>query len=56
MIERIEARGKTLLIPVDHVVSQSFNDTQNIRTTTDNKISENEILKIKEVLKETFVD
>ena len=43
MIERIEARGKTLLIPVDHVVSQSFNDTQNIRTTTDNKISENDI-------------
>jgi phosphoglycerate kinase len=43
MIARIEARGKTLLIPVDHVVSQAFGDTQNIRVTTDNKINANEM-------------
>lgn len=43
MIARIEARDKTLLLPVDHVVSKSFGDTANIRVTNDNKISDNEM-------------
>ena len=43
MIERIEARGKTLLLPVDHVTSTSFGDTKNIRVTTDHKINEKEM-------------
>lgn len=43
MIARIEARGKTLLLPVDHVTSASFGDTKNIRVTTDNKINDNEM-------------
>ncbi len=43
MIQRIEARGKTLLIPIDHVVSQSFDDTKSVRTTKDTKIEENEM-------------
>lgn len=33
MIERIEARNKTLLLPVDHLVSPAVTDTQNIRHT-----------------------
>lgn len=43
MIERIEARGKTLLLPVDHVTSKSFGDTSSIRVTSDNKINDNEM-------------
>lgn len=43
MIERMEARGKTLLLPVDHIVSHAFGDIQNIRTTADSKINENEM-------------
>ncbi len=43
MIERIEARGKTLLLPVDHLTSPSFGDTKNIRVTSDNKINEKEM-------------
>ncbi len=43
MIERIEARGKTLLLPVDHITSQAFGDTKNIRVTTNHQIKENEI-------------
>ncbi len=33
MIQRVEARGKTMLIPVDHVVAKSFNDVASARTT-----------------------
>lgn len=43
MIDRIEARGKTLLLPVDHVVSLSFGDTQNIHTTLDQAIKDHEM-------------
>ena len=43
MIERIEARGKTLLLPVDHVTSKSFGDISSIRVTSDNKINDNEM-------------
>lgn len=43
MIARIEARGKTLLLPVDHVVAQSFNDTKNIRVTKDVEISDSDM-------------
>lgn len=43
MIERIEARGKTLLLPLDHVTSPSFGDTKNVRVTSDNKINEKEM-------------
>lgn len=43
MIERMEARGKTLLLPVDHVVSSSFNDTENVKTTPSADIPENEM-------------
>lgn len=34
MIERIEVRNKTLLLPVDHVVTQSLADTSGSKTTT----------------------
>lgn len=40
MIERIEARGKTLLLPVDHVTTISFNDTTNIKVTQTAEIDE----------------
>lgn len=43
MIQRIEARGKTLMLPVDHVVSTSFNDVKSMRVTSDHKINENEM-------------
>jgi phosphoglycerate kinase len=43
MIERIEARDKTILLPVDHVVSTAFNDTTHAHTTKDVVISENEM-------------
>ncbi len=33
MIERIEVRGKTLLLPVDHVVTQNIADTAGAKTT-----------------------
>ena len=33
MIARIEARRKTLLLPVDHVVTLAFGDTKNIEVT-----------------------
>lgn len=43
MIERIEARNKTLLLPVDHVVSTGISDTKAARTTAEVNISENEL-------------
>lgn len=41
MIQRMEARGKTLLLPVDHVVSTEFGNAANKQTTTDSSIKEN---------------
>lgn len=43
MMERIEARGKTLLLPVDHVTSIAFNDVAHIKTTKTSTIDENEM-------------
>ncbi len=43
MIARIEARDKTILLPVDHVTSKAFNDSANARTTKDVVISEDEM-------------
>lgn len=43
MIARIEARGKTLLLPVDHVVSTEFGNSANKRTTASNSIDEKEM-------------
>ncbi|MES2801838.1 MAG: phosphoglycerate kinase [Bdellovibrionota bacterium] len=40
MIQRIEARGKTMLLPVDHVTATSFGDTTNIKVTTTAEIDE----------------
>ena len=41
MMSRIEARGKTLLLPVDHLTSLSFGDTASLQTTTGSAIDEN---------------
>jgi phosphoglycerate kinase len=38
LIERIKARKKTLLLPVDHVITGSITDTKNIDTTKDANI------------------
>ncbi len=43
MIQRMEARQKTLLLPVDHVTSTEFNNIQNKKTTTSAAIAENEM-------------
>lgn len=43
MINRMEARGKTLLLPVDHVVSTEFANVEHKRTTTKSSIEENEM-------------
>jgi phosphoglycerate kinase len=43
MIERIEARNKTLLLPVDHLVTTSISDTKNAHVTADVSIPENEL-------------
>ncbi|MFZ3229765.1 MAG: phosphoglycerate kinase [Pseudobdellovibrio sp.] len=43
MIERMEARGKTLLLPVDHVVSSDFGNVANKRTTTSAIIDEKDL-------------
>lgn len=43
MIARIEARGKTLLLPVDHVVSTEFGNAANKRVTTSSSIADNEM-------------
>lgn len=40
MIERMEARGKTLLLPVDHVTTKSFGDTENIKITLNSTIDD----------------
>lgn len=41
MIERMEARNKTLLLPVDHIVSTEFGNTENKKVTTSAVIEEN---------------
>lgn len=43
MIARIEARGKTLLLPVDHVVSTEFSNAANKRVTASSSIDEKEM-------------
>lgn len=43
MIERISARDKTMLLPKDHIVSKSFGDVANARTTKDVIISDDEM-------------
>ncbi|KHD89493.1 MAG: phosphoglycerate kinase [Bdellovibrio sp. ArHS] len=43
MIERIEARNKTILLPVDHVTTKSFGDTASARTTKDVVIPDDEL-------------
>jgi phosphoglycerate kinase len=43
MIDRMEARGKTLLLPVDHVVSTEFGNVANKKTTTSAIIEENQM-------------
>lgn len=43
MIARMEARGKTLLLPVDHVVSTEFANAEHRRITTKAQIEENEM-------------
>ncbi|WP_413288547.1 phosphoglycerate kinase [Bdellovibrio sp. HCB337] len=43
MVERIEARNKTLLLPVDHVVTTSISDTKSAHTTNDMNIADNEL-------------
>ena len=43
MIQRIEARGKTLLIPVDHVVSTAFGNVENKKITPTAIIGDNEM-------------
>lgn len=40
LIARVEARKKTLLLPVDHVVTGTINDRKNIQTTKDANIPE----------------
>jgi len=40
MIQRMEARGKTMLLPVDHVTTTSFGNTDNIKVTTTAEIDE----------------
>lgn len=42
MIERLAARDKTVLLPVDHVTTKSIKDTANARTTKDVVIAEDE--------------
>lgn len=41
MIQRIEARNKTLLLPVDHIVSTEFGNVENKKTTASAMIEEN---------------
>lgn len=43
MVERIEARNKTLLLPVDHVVTTSISDTKSAHVTNDVNIADNEL-------------
>ena len=41
MIERMEARNKTMLLPVDHIVSTEFGNVANRKMTTSASIEEN---------------
>jgi len=43
MIERIEARNKTLLLPVDHIATKSITDTASAHPTKDVAIAEDEL-------------
>ncbi len=43
MIQRLEARNKTMLLPVDHVVSTEFGNVANKKTTSSALIGENEM-------------
>lgn len=43
MVERIEARNKTLLLPVDHLVTTSISDTKSAHYTNDVNIPDNEL-------------
>lgn len=43
MIERIEARDKTILLPVDHVATKSFNDVASAHVTRDVTIAADEM-------------
>lgn len=43
MVERIEARDKTLLLPVDHIATLSISDTKSAHATADVNIPENEL-------------
>lgn len=43
MIERIEARDKTILLPVDHVTTKAITDTANAHTTRDVTIADDEL-------------
>lgn len=43
MIERIEARNKTILLPVDHVTTKAITDTTNVHTTKDVNIADDEL-------------
>lgn len=43
MIERIAARNKTLLLPVDHVATKGITDTANAHVTKDIVIAEDEL-------------
>lgn len=43
MIERIEARNKTLLLPVDHLATKGITDTANAHVTKDLVIAEDEL-------------
>lgn len=43
MIARVEARDKSILLPVDHVVTKSITDTKGLRTTPGVGINEDEL-------------
>lgn len=40
MVERIKARNKSLLLPVDHLITKGLKDTANLKTTSDVNIPE----------------
>ena len=42
-MERIEGRGKTLLLPIDHVISTGLTDLKNVKTTMSSTIPDNEM-------------